>query len=103
MLDHMSVSVTQSGLGFSGSAHLQSEFMGLEAYGLDIWSYRQKSKVFQNWPQFYWLLQACFVVIPINWMADAQAIQSPGLHFMIQSPTKQLKSAFVWHCDHRDK
>lgn len=32
-----------------------------------------------------------------------QAIQAPGLHFMIQSPTKQLKSAFVWHCDHRNK
>lgn len=36
MLDHMSVSVTQSGLVASQDLLITSEFMGLEAYGLDV-------------------------------------------------------------------
>lgn len=82
-----------------------SEIMCLEAYGLDIWSQSKRARYFKLATILLTLtgllcshsnkLDEKFLIL--------QAIQAAGLHFVIQSPAKQLRSAFVWHCDHRDK
>lgn len=71
-----------------------------------IYDPRAKEQGILSWPQFYWLSQACFVVIPINWMRNfwCSKLSSPQdsiSWFSVQRPMQEWDT--VWHCDHRNK
>lgn len=92
VLDHMSVSAVEPGLGVSGLL-VTSEFMCLEAYGLDIWSQSKGARYFKL--ATILLTLTGFLCSHSNMLDEKflmfQTIPSSGLHFIIQSPAKQLQ------------
>lgn len=96
VLDHTSVSAVQPGLGVSGLL-VTNEFMCLEAYGLDIWSQSKGARYFKL--ATILLTLTGLLCSHSNTLDEKflmfQTIPSSGLHFIIQSPAKQLQSFCV--------
>lgn len=92
VLDHTSVSAIEPGLGVSGLL-VTSVFMRLEAYGLDIWSQSKGARYFRL--ATILLTLTGLLCSHSNTLDEKflmfQTIPSSGLHFIIQSPTKQLQ------------
>lgn len=84
---------------------ITSKFMCLEAYGLNIWSQSKRARYF-NLATIVLTLTNLFCSHSSKLYKKflmLQAIPAMGFHFMIQSPTKQLRSTFLWHCGHKNK